>query len=210
MNTVISSLDSPARASSCAVTPAATRWVISPLMITMRARNSRSAMRLYGGATDTSRGVNSSIGSPGLVANRRVRDLGRGPPALSQLRKRPRDVHPRHLLSPGQIEVGVVHRLRGAVCRVRRGRNRLVRQGGSGERRARRGDLLRPARDPAEHDPRLHPPLPAPCSHLVHAATPSTGKSNDPRRRSLWYTASQPSGAGSRTVARISSGCCVT
>src|SRR5207237_1252458 len=52
-------------------------------------------------------------------------------------------------------------------------------------------------------------PLPAPCSHLVHAATPSTGKSNDPRRRSLWYTASQPSGAGSCTVARISSGCFV-
>src|SRR6266576_1195555 len=28
-------------------------------------------------------------------------------------------------------------------------------------------------------------PLPAPCSHFVHAATPSTGKSNEPRRRSL-------------------------
>src|SRR5216117_382493 len=28
-------------------------------------------------------------------------------------------------------------------------------------------------------------PLPAPGSHLIHAATPSTGKSKDPRRRSL-------------------------
>src|SRR5438132_517708 len=28
-------------------------------------------------------------------------------------------------------------------------------------------------------------PLPAPCSHFVHAATRSTGKSNEPRRRSL-------------------------
>src|SRR2546426_151630 len=164
MNTVISSLDSPARASSCAVTPAATRWVISPLMITMRARNSRSAMRLYGGATDTSRGVNSSIGSPGLVANRRVRDLRRGPPALSQLRKRPRDVHPRHLLSPGQIEVGVVHRLRGAVRGVRGGRYALVRQIGSHERGAGLGDLLRPARHAAEDNARLYDssPLPAP------------------------------------------------
>src|SRR5438046_9168042 len=168
MNTVISSLDSPARASSCAVTPAATRWVISPLMITIRARNSRSAMRLYGGATDCSRGVNSSIGSPGLVANRAVRDLRGGPPALSQLRKRPRDVHPRHLLSPRQIEVGVVHRLRGAVGRVRRGRYALVRQIGSHERGAGLGDLLRPARHAAEHDARFHhpSPLPAPCSLL--------------------------------------------
>src|SRR5256886_12465021 len=146
MNTVISSLDSPARASSCAVTPTATRWLISPLMIRIRARNSRSAMRLYGGATDCSRGVNSSIGSPGLVANRGVRDLRGGPPALSQLRKRPRDVHPRHLLSPGQIEVGVVHRLRGAVRGVRGGRYALVRQIGSHERGAGLGDLLRPAR----------------------------------------------------------------
>src|SRR5437773_2369672 len=152
MNTVISSLDSPARASSCAVTPAATRWVISPLMITIRARNSRSAMRLYGGATDCSRGVNSSIGSPGLVANRAVRDLRGGPPALSQLRKRPRDVHPRHLLSPGQIEVGVVHRLRGAVRGVRGGRYALVRQIGSHERGAGLGDLLRPARHAAGAD----------------------------------------------------------
>src|SRR6059036_1785683 len=165
MNTVISSLDSPARASSCAVTPAATRWVISPLMITMRARNSRSAMRLYGGATDGSRGVNSSIGSPGLVANRGVRDLRRGPPPLSQLRKRPRDVHPRHLLSPGQIEVGVVQRLRGGV---RGGRYALVRQIGSHERRTRLGDFLRPARHAAEHDARLcdSSPPPAPRSLL--------------------------------------------
>src|SRR5207244_3987201 len=28
-------------------------------------------------------------------------------------------------------------------------------------------------------------PLPAPCSHFVHAATPSTGQSHEPRRRSL-------------------------
>src|SRR5881296_4420889 len=98
MNTVISSLDSPARASSCAVTPAATRWVISPLMITMRARNSRSAMRLYGGATDGSRGVNSSIGSPGFVGIV-LWDLRlRRPPALPQLPECPRDVHARHLL----------------------------------------------------------------------------------------------------------------
>src|SRR5438876_11428366 len=175
MNTVISSLDSPATASSCTVTPAATRWVFSPLMITMRARSSRSAMRLYGGAADCSRGVNSSIGSPGLVANRAVRDLRGGPPALSQLRKRTRDVHPRHLLSPGQIEVGVVHRLRGAVRGVRGGRYALVRQIGSHERGAGLGDLLRPARHAAEHDARLYDssrsPPPAPCPHSTHAAT---------------------------------------
>src|SRR3989442_1020690 len=85
MNTVISSLDSPARASSCAVTPAATRWVLSPLMITVRARNNRSAMRLYGGATDGSSGVNSSSGSPGFVGIVESERLGRRLPALPQL-----------------------------------------------------------------------------------------------------------------------------
>src|SRR5205809_7419040 len=110
MNTVISSLDSPARASSCAVTPAATRWVISPLMITLRARNSRSAMRLYGGATDGSSGVNSSIGSPGFVVIGLWDSLPRSAPALPQLRECPRDVHARHLLPPRNIEVVVVHR----------------------------------------------------------------------------------------------------
>src|SRR2546421_10010013 len=99
MNTVISSLDSPAKASNCAITPAATRWVISPLMITVRARNNRSAMRLYGGATDDSRGVSSSIGSPGLVGIVEYR-LPPSEPALPQLRERPRDVDPRHLLPP--------------------------------------------------------------------------------------------------------------
>src|SRR3989442_1033181 len=164
MNTVISSLDSPARASSCAVTPEPTRCVIAPLMITMRARSSRSAMRLYGGAADWSRGVNSARGSAGLVANRAVRALRGGPPALSQLRKRPRDVLPRHLLAPGQIEVGVVHRLRGAVRGVRGGRYALVRQIGSHERGAGLGDLLRPARHAAEDNARLYDssPLPAP------------------------------------------------
>src|SRR5213080_2209 len=127
MNTVISSLDSPAKASSCAVTPAATRCVISPLMITMRARNSRSAMRLYGGATDDSRGVNSSIGSPGLVGIVLWDSLPRRAPALPQLRECPRDVHARHLLPPRKIEVGVVQRLRGTVGGVRGGRYALVR-----------------------------------------------------------------------------------
>src|SRR6266567_6920063 len=51
--------------------------------------------------------------------------------------------------------------------------------------------------------------VPRPASHLTHAATPSTGKSNASRRRSLWYTASHPSGRGSRTALRISSGCLV-
>src|SRR2546427_268579 len=125
--TVISALDSRARASSCAVTPAATRCVISPLMITVRARNSRSAMRLYGGATDGSRGVNSSIGSPGLVGTVLWDLLPRRPPALPQLRECPRDVHARHLLPPRKIEVGVVQRLRGTVGGVRGGRDRLVR-----------------------------------------------------------------------------------
>src|SRR5438128_993987 len=113
MKTVMSSLDSPARASSCAVTPAATRWVISPLMITVRARNNRSAMRLYGGATDGSSGVNSSIGSPGFVGIVKSGRLPRRPSALPQLGQGPRDVDPRHLLPPREIEVGVVHRLRG-------------------------------------------------------------------------------------------------
>src|SRR2546426_9062510 len=119
MNTVISSVDSPARASSCAVTPAATRWVISPLMITVRARNNRSAMRLYGGATDGSSGVNSSIGSPGFVGIVESERLGRRLPALPQLCERSRDVHPRHLFPPREIEVGVVHRFRGTVRGVR-------------------------------------------------------------------------------------------
>src|SRR6266545_2318587 len=147
MKTVISSLDSPARASSCAVTPAATRWVISPLMITVRARNNRSAMRLYGGATDGSSGVNSSIGSPGSWV-RLLRRL----PALPQLRERPRAVHPRHLLPPRKIEVGVIHRLRGTVCGVRGRRYALVRQISPHKRRAGFRDLLRPARDAPEHN----------------------------------------------------------
>src|SRR5438309_2005251 len=46
-------------------------------------------------------------------------------------------------------------------------------------------------------------------SHLTQAATPSTGKSNEPRRRSLAYTASHPAAAGRRTSTRISSGCLV-
>src|SRR2546429_3856409 len=112
-NSVISSDDAPARASSWAVTPAAMRWVISPLMITVRARNSRSAMRLYGGATDGSSGVNSSIGSPGFVGIVLWDSLPRRAPALPQLRECPRDVHARHLLPPRKIEVGVVHRLFG-------------------------------------------------------------------------------------------------
>src|SRR2546426_12491299 len=168
MNTVISSLDSPASASSCAVTPAATRWVISPLMITVRARNNRSAMRLYGGATDGSSGVNSSIGSPGFVGIVHSDRLLRGLPALPQLRERPPHVHPRHLLPPREIEVGVVHRLRGTVRGVGGRRYALVRQIGSHERGTGLGDLLRPARYAAEHDPRLRHPvrLPAPCSRL--------------------------------------------
>src|SRR5438874_3679662 len=115
MNTVISSLDSPARASSWAVTPAATLWVISPLMITVRARNNRSAMRLYGGATDGSSGVNSSIGSPGLVGIVESDRLLRSLPTLPQLRERSRDVDSRHLLPPRVVELGVVHRLPGTV-----------------------------------------------------------------------------------------------
>src|SRR6266513_1862488 len=162
MNTVISSLDSPARASSWAVTPAATRWVISPLMITVRARNNRSAMRLYGGATDGSSGVNSSIGSPGFVGIVKSRRLPRRPSALPQLGQGPRDVHARHLLPPREIEVGVVHRLRGAVRSVRGRRYALVRQVGSHERRAGFRDLLRPARDAPEDDARLHHPSPLP------------------------------------------------
>src|SRR5256885_7123083 len=158
MNTVISSLDSPARASSCAMTPAATRWVISPLMITVRARNSRSAMRVYGGATDGSSGVNSAIGSPGLVGIGESDRLRRRAPALSQLRERPCDVDPRHLLPPREIEVGVVHRFCGTVRRIRGGRDALVRQIGSHERRAGLGDLLGPARYAAEDDTRFHYP----------------------------------------------------
>src|SRR6266702_1437535 len=162
MKTVMSSLDSPARASSCAVTPAATRWVISPLMITVRARNNRSAMRLYGGATDGSSGVNSSIGSPGFVGIVKSRRLPRRPSALPQLGQGPRDVDPGHLLPPREIEVGVVHRLRGAVRSVRGRRYALVRQVGSHERRAGFRDLLRPARDAPEDDARLHHPSPLP------------------------------------------------
>src|SRR5881409_1479754 len=118
MKTVMSSLASPASASSCAVTPAATRLVISPLIITVRARNNRSAMRLYGGATDGSSGVNSSIGSPGFwtfLTDRLIPSAS----ALSQLGQRPGDVYPRHLLPPRKVEVGVVHRLRGTVRSVR-------------------------------------------------------------------------------------------
>ena len=46
-------------------------------MITVRARNNRSAMRLYGGAAADSKGGggSSSIGSPGLVAIVRLRRL---------------------------------------------------------------------------------------------------------------------------------------
>src|SRR6266513_2458338 len=168
MNTVISSLDSPARASSWAVTPAATRWVISPLMITVRARNNRSAMRLYGGATDGSSGVNSSIGSPGLVgiveSDRLIRNL----PTQPQLRERSRDVDSRHLLPPREVEVGVVHRLRGTVRGVGGRRDALVRQISPRQRRSRLGDLLRPARYAAEDNAGLHHPcsLPAPRSLL--------------------------------------------
>src|SRR6267143_3773021 len=158
MNTVISSLDSPARASSCAVTPAATRGVVSPLMSTVRARNSRSAMRLYGGATDGSSGVNSSIGSPGFVGMMDSDRLRRRLAAPPQLRERARDVDPRHLLPPREIEVGVVHRLRGTVGGVGGRRYALVRQVGSHERGAGLGDLLRPARHAAEDNARLHHP----------------------------------------------------
>jgi len=88
-----------------------------------------------------------------------------------------------------KIEIGVVHRLRGTVCGVLRPPLRPRRQIGAHERRARLGDLLRPARHAAEDNAasttRPRSLLPAPCSHLTHAATPSTGKSNDPRRRSL-------------------------
>src|SRR2546425_8349466 len=162
MKTVMSSLDSPARASSCAVTPAATRWVISPLMITVRARNNRSAMRLYGGATDGSSGVNSSIGSPGFVGIVKSGRLPRRPSALPQLGQGPRDVDARHLLPPREIEVGVVHRLRGAVRSVRGRRYALVRQVGSHERGAGFRDLLRPTRDAPEDDACLHHPSPLP------------------------------------------------
>src|SRR5207253_9206034 len=83
MNTVISSLDSPARASSWAVTPAAMRWVISPLMITVRARNSRSAMRLYGGATDGASGRRASGGGRGGGRKRGEAAAGSGPRELA-------------------------------------------------------------------------------------------------------------------------------
>src|SRR2546425_3706084 len=66
----ISSLDSLASASSCAVTFAASRWLISPLMITVRARNSRSATRLWTGTSTGSSeeggGGSSSMRTPGL------------------------------------------------------------------------------------------------------------------------------------------------
>src|SRR5207244_11758960 len=110
-----------------AYTSSATLWVISPLIITELALNSRSAMRLYGGATDGSSGVNSSIGSPGFVGIVLWDSLPRRPPALPQLRECPRDVHARHLLPPRKIEVGVVQRLRGTVGGVRGGRYALVR-----------------------------------------------------------------------------------
>src|SRR3989442_6616895 len=146
MKTVMSSLASPASASSCAVTPAATRWVISPLIITVRARNNRSAMRLYGGATDGSSGVNSSIGSPGLWAFLTDR-LIPSASALSQLGQRPGDVYPRHLLPPRKVEVGVVHRLRGTGRSVRGRGDGLVPEVATLQPRATLPDSLRIARD---------------------------------------------------------------
>src|SRR5688572_6132265 len=48
-------------------------------------------------------------------------------PALPQLLERAGDVHARHLLAPAQLEIGVVHRLRGTVRGLCRGCDTLVR-----------------------------------------------------------------------------------
>src|SRR5712691_10198956 len=69
-----------------------------------------------------------------------------------QLLQRALYIHPRHVLAPGEFEVGVVHRLRRVVRGVRCRRDRFVLEPRAHERRRGLGDLLRPARDPAQDD----------------------------------------------------------
>src|SRR5712691_1144919 len=98
MKTVMSSLDSLASASSCAVTFAARRWLISPLMITVRARNSRSATRFWTG---------TSIGSSGGRGSSSIRTPGLRPTLWRKLRPPTRRLNPLEPLARrGQGRVG--------------------------------------------------------------------------------------------------------
>jgi len=217
MNTVISRLTRRPRRAAVPSPPRRRACVISPLMITVRARNSRSAMRLYGGAAADSKGGggSSSIGSPGLVAIVRLRPTLR-PWRRCRSSSSARVTYftpPRHLLPPREIEVGVVHRLRGTVAASEAPRWPRPAKVGSRERRAGSGTSCGQLATAAEHDPRLRydspcSPLPARCTPL----DPSRGRPA-PGSRTIRGGAAcgtpRPSirAGGSRTAARTSSGC---
>src|SRR6266566_3389429 len=83
----------------------------------------------------------------------------------------PLDVNPRHLLAPGQVEIGVVHRLGWSVGRLRSRRDGFVGERGSLQGRAGFRDFLRVARDPTEHNARGDDVLPVPlypCGDAEH------------------------------------------
>src|SRR5215472_17003352 len=70
-----------------------------------------------------------------------------------QLLEGPLHVHAGHLLAPRKIEIGVVHRLRGAVGGIRGFRDRFIFERRPDQRRSGLRDVLRITRDSAEHHP---------------------------------------------------------